>query len=103
MKDIMSTLDSMRRPRLLMRAARFGVEEYRRDIHLRRYMGQGSLPRSGAALLRLMEIEEEMNQQRRGNAAIYSPMRHVEVLIAMMGEARIARASLVHASGLEPA
>ncbi len=55
MTDILKKLDSLKRPRLLIRAARIGMAEYRRDVHLRRHLGQGPLPRSGAALARLVE------------------------------------------------
>ena len=93
MKDILSLLHSLRRPRLLIRAARAGVVEYQRDTHLKRHLGYGPVPRSGAALMRLMEIEEELDRQRRSDDAGYSLIRHVDVLIALMGEARILQAS----------
>ena len=93
MQDILSTLTAMRRPRLLIRAARIGVADYRRSVHLRRHIGLGPLPQSGAALMQLIEIEAELNAQRRAASAGYSAARHVEILIAMMGEARILRAS----------
>lgn len=99
MMDLLSLLNTIHRPRLLIRAARFGVEEYRRDTHLRRLLGHGALPRSGAALTILMDIEAEQNEQRLTKQAGYSPARHVEVLIAMMGEAQLLR----HASRGEPA
>ncbi len=91
MKDILKALDSLRRPRLLIRAARIGAAEYRRDAHLRRHLGYGALPRSAAALARLVEMEEELNDQRHSDRTRYSATRHVEILIAMMGEARLLR------------
>ena len=93
MMDLLSLLTTIRRPRWLIRAARFGVTEYRRDIHLRRILGDATLPRSGAALAKLMDLETEQNDLRKENAARYSPTRHVELLIAMMGEAQILRSS----------
>lgn len=93
MKDLLMKLDSMKRPRLLIRAARIGMAEYRRDVHLKRHLGHGPLPHGGAALARLVEIESELDDQRRARNAGYSSVRHVDLLIAMMGEARILRAS----------
>ena len=93
MKDILGLLQDIRRPRLLIRAARLGAEEYRRDRHLQRLLGYGSLPRSAVALLRLIEIEREMNDQRREADAGYSLSRHLDVLIAMVGEANILKAT----------
>ena len=93
MQDLMSMLNAMRRPQLLIRAARHGAQEYRRDRHLQRLLGYGALPRSSAAILRLMDIERTLDDQRRGNDAGYSLPRHVDVLIAMMGDAQLLRAS----------
>ena len=93
MQDLLGMLNSLRRPRLLIRAARLGAEEYRRDRHLQRLLGYGSLPRSAVALMRLIEIEREMNDQRREADAGYSLSRHLDVLIAMVGEANILKAT----------
>ncbi|MFU8864105.1 MAG: DUF6477 family protein [Rhodobacterales bacterium] len=93
MSDILHRLDHLRRPRLLIRAARIGAEDYRRDIHLPRVLGHGALPRHGQALARLMEIETVMNESRRAQEADYSAIRHVEIMIAVISEARILRAS----------
>lgn len=93
MQDILSQLGNLRRPRLLIRTARFGAEDYRREAHLSRHLGYGRLPRSGEALMHLMEIEAVLDEQRRDQDASYSLVRHVDVLIAMMGEARLLRAS----------
>lgn len=91
MKDVLSMLNDLRRPRLLIRAARIGAQDYRRAPHLNRILGFGSLPRPGAALMHLMELEAELDSRRRIEDAGYSVSRHVEVLTAMMGEARLMR------------
>lgn len=95
MSDILHRLDHLRRPRLLIRAARIGAEDYRRDIHLPRLLGHGALPRHSLALARLMEIETMMDESRRALNADYSTIRHVEVMIAVISEARILRASQI--------
>lgn len=94
MKDILTALDGLRRPSLLIRAARIGAADYRRDAHLRAHFGYGALPRSAAALARLVEMEAEANQQRQSDRSRYSPARHVDLLIAMMGEARLLRGAV---------
>lgn len=93
MQDLLTMLTTLRRPRLLIRAARLGVQDYRRDRHLQRLLGYGSLPRPAAALMRLMEMERAMNEQRQNDDAGYSLPRHLDVLIAMMGEAQLLRAA----------
>lgn len=93
MLDVISMLQAIRRPPLLMRAARIGAEDYRRDVHLPRLLGYGILPKHVQALLKLIELEAGMNDQRKMGDASYSLTKHVDVLIAMLGEARVLRAS----------
>lgn len=88
MMDLLSFLHTLQRPRLLIRAARYGISEYRRDIHLARILGRTRLPRSAAALAELINLEMEVDDLRRQRAAEYSPARHVELLIAVMAEAK---------------
>lgn len=89
MQDLHAMMRRLRRPRLLIRAARMGVESYRRGPHLRRVLRTTVPPRTGAALIALMEIEAELEAQRTDDSAAYSITRHVDVLIAMMGEAQL--------------
>jgi len=98
MQDLLSMLNKLHRPRLLMRAARIGAEEYRRTTHLPRILGFGVLPRHGTALLKLMDIEAELNDLRKDGDAGYSLVRHVDVLIAMVGEARFLKSAAALAS-----
>ncbi len=93
MQDLLSMLNNLHRPRLLVRAARIGAQDYRRDRHLQRLLGYGALPRPAAALMRLIELERGVDEQRRNDDAGYSLPRHLDVLIAMMGEAQLLRAT----------
>lgn len=93
MTDLLTMLNAIKRPRLLINAARIGMPDYRRETHLPRHLGDAQLPRSGEALARLIEIESDLDARRRDRTAGYSAARHVDVLIAMMGEARILRAA----------
>jgi hypothetical protein len=93
MQDVLSMLHMLRRPSLLMRAARIGATDYRRDVHLPRLLGYGNTPRHGAALMKLMQQEEELNQKRIDNDRSYNLVKHVDLLIAMIGEARVLQAA----------
>lgn len=93
MQDLLTMLTTLSRPRLLIRAARFGQSTYNRERHLQRILGYGSLPRPAAALLRLIELEREVDEQRRADDAGYTLTRHVDLLIAMMGEAELLQAN----------
>ncbi len=91
MQDIFSILNTLKRPRLLMRAAHAGCAEYRRDPHLHRHLGPGRLPTPGSAVLQLIEKENRLNAARKTKATSYSLVAHVDVLIALKGEARLLR------------
>ncbi|KCV83626.1 hypothetical protein ATO10_02660 [Actibacterium atlanticum] len=89
MTDTLSMLKALRRPRLLIRAARFGLTDYRRDRDLSRLMHKSPPPSPRQALGALMEQEEQLEETRLAGDAAYSVSRHVELLIAMMAEARL--------------
>lgn len=88
MQNVLTALDNLRRPPLLIRAARIGMRDYNRAVHLARHLGEGPLPRAGEALSRLIEIEAGLEHDRKDRAARYRAARHVDILIAMMAEAR---------------
>lgn len=74
-----------RRPRLLMSAARHGLADYRRDRDLPRLLrGIG-----GDVVEALARLEEEAEAQRRAADPLWSCMRHVELLIALLAERRL--------------
>lgn len=86
MTDFRTLLATLSRPRLLVRAARLGIEDYRRDRDLRRLTDQ---TRPESALPHLLEKEAVMEATRMAGDASYSVARHVELLIALMAEARL--------------
>ena len=89
MTDCHARLATLRRPRLLLQAARFGLADYRPERDLRRIGGlpSGALP-PGAALAALIAAEEALETIRKTGDAAYSITRHLEVLIALLAEAR---------------
>ena len=91
MTDLTLRLDTLRRPRLLIRAARAGQTEYNRNRDLKRLMRGDAPPAPARALARLMDLEAELEATRRAGDAAYSLGRHVEILIALMAEARLLR------------
>ncbi|HMS94653.1 MAG: hypothetical protein JNN02_05915 [Tabrizicola sp.] len=91
MSDFRRTLANLRRPRLLMHAARFGLGDYRRDRDLRRLVQCGPSPEETVPTL--LTREEELEQTRLAGDAGYSVTRHIEVLIALLAEARLLRQS----------
>lgn len=89
MPDQINKLQKIRRPKLLIRAARHGSVEYNRNRDLGRLLRSEHLPVPSRALHRLMDIEADLENTRKGGDNAYSISRHVEILIALMGEARL--------------
>ena len=87
MTDFRALLSDLRRPRLLIRAARFGLAEYHRERDLRRLLANPSSPER--AVPRLLQEEEQLEETRHAGDATYSVALHIEVLIALMAEVRL--------------
>ncbi|MDC0656781.1 DUF6477 family protein [Leisingera sp. SS27] len=87
MQDVLSRVSLLRRPRILARAARLGACNYCRKRDLRRILGYGEVPKPAAAVMLLLELEDGLNKARKTGEAGYSMIRHVDVLIALAGEA----------------
>ncbi len=84
-----TSLPNLRRPRLLMSAARFGLSRYNREWILSRIFG-GEAPSPGSQCLAgLVEREAAHDHARRTGAAGYSIADHVEILTALIAEARL--------------
>lgn len=91
---LLAELAVMRRPCLLLRTARFGTQDYNRDTDLKRILRLPATPRPGSDSLRqLIELEARQEEARtRPPHEVGTPWRaarHVEVLIALMAEARL--------------
>lgn len=83
-----AALTELRRPKILIRAARAGVSEYRRDRDLKRLVRDagGAAPRDPMAPL--LAEERRLETTRTTGAGAYNIHRHVAVLTAILAEAR---------------
>lgn len=89
MLDLQSLVRTLKRPGLLVRAARFGLDDYRREHTLRQLLRVEDLPTTGAALIQLLDLEAAANDQRLSISAEYNTASHIALLTAIMGEARL--------------
>lgn len=80
-------LANLKRPALLVRAARLAAENLHRKPMLRKVFGEDDVPPN--ALPELSAIESELNTRRKTGDAGYSIARHVTVLAALMHEAAL--------------
>ncbi len=89
MTDFRAVLAEMKRPRMLIRAARFGLDDYRRERDLRRLINAEAVPALERSLPRLLSEESRLEEIRQSGDASYSISRHIDLLIALMGEVRL--------------
>lgn len=89
MTDLFQLVSELKRPQLLVRAARAGLVDYNRKRDLKRLMRTTEAPAPDRAVTALLAEEERLEETRRQGDATYSFARHIEVLIAMMAEARL--------------
>jgi hypothetical protein len=89
MNDARSLLSDLRRPRMLIRAARLGLADYRRERDLRRLISTGTPDRPDQVVPRLLDEEARLEGDRCDGEVSYSLTRHVEVLIALMAEVQL--------------
>lgn len=91
--DCLTMLQSLRRPSLLIRAARHGQADYRRERDLKRLIPFSRIPGPREAIVRLLEEEATLNETRKQGESHYDVLRHVQVMIALVGEAALIKAS----------
>ncbi|MBS1303633.1 DUF6477 family protein [Loktanella sp. SALINAS62] len=88
MLDLHTQVRQLSRPALLVRAARFAVDDYRRGRDLSRLL-DGRVPATpGPALVDLLDIEKEMDAARSAGSHAYQVGPHIIALAAIMSEAR---------------
>ena len=96
MTDLATILAALRRPKILIRAARAGVVDYRRERDLKRLLRQRAAP-SAQALTTLLDEEHRLETNRTTGEATYNLQRHVAVLTAILAEARLLPAATARA------
>lgn len=89
MTELAATLADLRRPRILIRAARAGVLEYRRDRDLKRLLRDAKTSSPHQTIRPLLAEENRLEETRTNGGATYNVQRHVAVLTALIAEARL--------------
>ena len=75
---------NIRRPKILMQAARICAKGYTRETMLPRLLGA-----SIATVIDLLKTREgDLEQERQARAGTYSAQMHVEVLSALLAESK---------------
>lgn len=79
-------LTALRRPKLLVSAARHGAQLYSRKRDLRRLIGPAASRSHAQVLDTLSQHEHLLDRDRREKSPTYSARKHVMVLSALMAE-----------------
>ena len=88
MTELLDLVARLKRPRILIRAAHHGLQDYNRNRDLRRLLS-GAAPAPREAVERLLREEEDLDSARKCGRATYSVARHVDVMIAILAELRL--------------
>lgn len=88
MSNAATALKSLRRPKTLIKAARYGATRYQRDRDLRRIGAElKSTPQRARLADWLLAEEQTLEDTRTGGDGTYSVQRHITVLAALIVEA----------------
>ena len=86
MTQVSAEIVNIRRPKILLHAARICAKGYKRETMLPRLLGA-----STARVVEVLRVQEEgLEGERRARIGTYSAQVHVEVLSALMAECKIA-------------
>jgi hypothetical protein len=88
MSDLTDSLARLRRPRLLLEAATEGTRLYERRRDLRRMLRVAIPETAPEALALLLPVEAALEHRRVTADTNYALTRHVDVLTAILAEAR---------------
>lgn len=84
MHHAQAQLNTLHRPKLLIRAARVGMQEFQRDCDLRMIKGVTESMSTKQLFDTLMQNEHLLNEERIMNDAAYSVRKHIRILTALM-------------------
>lgn len=91
MTDLATALTALRRPSLMIRAARHGQADYHRTRDLARLIDADTTPPPRDAVRKLLAEEELLEATRKSDGLGYSLARHIDILVALMAEAQFLR------------
>ena len=95
MLDIHSLMKNLKRPKILVQAARFGLDDFKRHAELQRLLKRDQVPTPSRAIIELIDLENEINARRVSHDATYQLAEHINVLTAIMSEQRLLTENVV--------
>jgi hypothetical protein len=89
MTNLKAALETIHRPKTLMRAAKSALGEYDRTKGLQRLLGKSETICPEEALRELLPLEQDCETRRQTGRVAYSVARHLEVMVAIIAEASL--------------
>ena len=89
MQDSKFELSILKRPKILITAARIASQTYRRSRDLSAVLGYSHPTSDRLIRQRLFDLEHTINQKRRLDDASYDLKIHVQVLSALLAEVTV--------------
>jgi len=98
MTHLESLLHALKRPKLLIKAARIGAKKYRRKYHLKALVAAQKGKDNEAFLKALLEQENDLEWDRQSGSAEYNVRKHITLLSALIAEAKLQATPLSEAA-----
>lgn len=89
MNRLLIQVQNLKRPRILVQAAKVGAQHYQRKRYLRDHFGSAAPGTASNFVQELLAKENLHNQQRIEKSAHYRAGQHLEVMIALIAEAKL--------------
>lgn len=87
MTQFQSSARALKRPKLLISAARLAAKKYRREYHLKALSQANAGKTEQKFFESLIEQENDLEWTRRSGSANYNVFRHITLLAAIIAEA----------------
>ncbi len=74
------------RPKILMQAAKIGLQNYRRETDLKKILGARALSNHSQNISQLSDREIELEEARKSGNAAYDMNKHIQIMTALLQE-----------------
>ena len=74
------------RPKILMQAAKIGLQTYRRETDLKKILGSRDTSGQNQIISQLSDREIELEEARKNGNAAYDMNKHIQIMTALLQE-----------------
>lgn len=74
------------RPKILMQAAKIGLQTYRRETDLKKILGSRGTSDQNQIISQLSDREIELEEARKNGNAAYDMNKHIQIMTALLQE-----------------